>query len=35
MLRTLEPARLATGHGRVVERPVAAMDNAIARAEAV
>jgi glyoxylase-like metal-dependent hydrolase (beta-lactamase superfamily II) len=34
-LRTLEPARLATGHGRVLERPVAAMEEALARAEAV
>ena len=31
-LRALEPTRLATGHGRVVERPVAAMDAALARA---
>lgn len=30
-LRALEPARLATGHGRVVESPVAAMDEALAR----
>jgi len=27
------PARLAVGHGNVVERPAAAMDAAIARAE--
>jgi glyoxylase-like metal-dependent hydrolase (beta-lactamase superfamily II) len=32
-LRALEPARLAVGHGDVVERPGAAMDAAIARAE--
>jgi glyoxylase-like metal-dependent hydrolase (beta-lactamase superfamily II) len=31
-LRTLEPARLAPGHGKVVESPVAAMDAAIAKA---
>lgn len=30
-LRALEPARLAPGHGRVVEDPLAAMDAAIAR----
>jgi glyoxylase-like metal-dependent hydrolase (beta-lactamase superfamily II) len=30
-LRALEPARLASGHGRVVERPVASMDEALAR----
>jgi glyoxylase-like metal-dependent hydrolase (beta-lactamase superfamily II) len=30
-LRALEPARLAPGHGRVVEDPGAAMDAAIAR----
>ena len=30
-LRTLDPARLATGHGKVVESPAAAMDRAIAR----
>jgi glyoxylase-like metal-dependent hydrolase (beta-lactamase superfamily II) len=30
-LRTLDPARLATGHGKVVESPGAAMDRAIAR----
>lgn len=30
-LRALEPRRLAVGHGRVVEDPVAAMDSAIAR----
>lgn len=32
-LRQLEPARLATGHGRVVEQPVAAMDEALVRSE--
>jgi glyoxylase-like metal-dependent hydrolase (beta-lactamase superfamily II) len=31
-LRALEPARLAVGHGPVVEDPLAAMDRAIARA---
>jgi glyoxylase-like metal-dependent hydrolase (beta-lactamase superfamily II) len=31
-LRTLDPARLAVGHGMVVERPGEAMDAAIARA---
>jgi glyoxylase-like metal-dependent hydrolase (beta-lactamase superfamily II) len=31
-LRALEPARLAPGHGKVVESPVGAMDRAIARA---
>jgi glyoxylase-like metal-dependent hydrolase (beta-lactamase superfamily II) len=31
-LRALEPARLAPGHGKVVESPLAAMDAAIARA---
>ncbi|HYH59662.1 MAG TPA: MBL fold metallo-hydrolase [Thermoleophilaceae bacterium] len=31
-LRELEPARLATGHGAVVDDPVAAMDEAIRRA---
>ena len=31
-LRALEPARLAPGHGRVIEAPVAAMDDAIAAA---
>jgi glyoxylase-like metal-dependent hydrolase (beta-lactamase superfamily II) len=31
-LRALEPARLAVGHGPVVEDPLAAMDGAIARA---
>ena len=31
-LRALEPTRLATGHGRVVERPTAAMDAALRRA---
>lgn len=30
-LRDLAPARLAPGHGRIVDRPVAAMDHAIAR----
>lgn len=30
-LRALEPARLAPGHGKVVEDPVGAMDAAIAR----
>jgi glyoxylase-like metal-dependent hydrolase (beta-lactamase superfamily II) len=30
-LRTLDPARLAPGHGKVVEAPGAAMDRAIAR----
>ena len=30
-LRALEPARLAPGHGNVVESPAAAMDAAIAR----
>src|SRR3954469_19981215 len=30
-LRTLEPARLAPGHGKVVEAPAAAMDAAIAK----
>lgn len=28
-MRTLEPARLAVGHGRVLEQPIAAMDGAI------
>ncbi|MFT3865640.1 MAG: MBL fold metallo-hydrolase [Solirubrobacterales bacterium] len=32
-LRALEPARLAPGHGKVVEDPGAAMDAAIRRAE--
>jgi glyoxylase-like metal-dependent hydrolase (beta-lactamase superfamily II) len=32
-LRALDPARLAVGHGNVVERPGAAMDAAIATAE--
>jgi glyoxylase-like metal-dependent hydrolase (beta-lactamase superfamily II) len=32
-LRALEPARLATGHGRVLEAPNAALDRAIAWAE--
>jgi glyoxylase-like metal-dependent hydrolase (beta-lactamase superfamily II) len=31
-LRALDPARLAPGHGKVVEAPGAAMDRAIARA---
>jgi glyoxylase-like metal-dependent hydrolase (beta-lactamase superfamily II) len=31
-LRALEPARLAPGHGKVVESPLAAMDAAIAKA---
>jgi glyoxylase-like metal-dependent hydrolase (beta-lactamase superfamily II) len=30
-LRALEPARLAPGHGKVVDSPAAAMDQAIAR----
>jgi glyoxylase-like metal-dependent hydrolase (beta-lactamase superfamily II) len=30
-LRDLEPARLAPGHGRIVQQPLAAMDRAIAR----
>ena len=30
-LRALEPARLAPGHGQVVENPLDAMDRAIAR----
>jgi glyoxylase-like metal-dependent hydrolase (beta-lactamase superfamily II) len=33
-LRALEPARLAVGHGAIVEAPAAAMDRAIARAAA-
>jgi glyoxylase-like metal-dependent hydrolase (beta-lactamase superfamily II) len=33
VLRALDPARLAPGHGKVVESPGAAMDAAIARAE--
>jgi glyoxylase-like metal-dependent hydrolase (beta-lactamase superfamily II) len=33
-LRALEPARLAVGHGAIVEAPAAAMDSAIARAAA-
>jgi glyoxylase-like metal-dependent hydrolase (beta-lactamase superfamily II) len=32
-LRALDPARLAVGHGNVVESPAAAMDAAIAKAE--
>lgn len=31
-LRALEPARLAVGHGKVLESPLAAMDNAMAAA---
>jgi glyoxylase-like metal-dependent hydrolase (beta-lactamase superfamily II) len=31
-LRALDPARLAPGHGKVVEGPAAAMDRAIAKA---
>jgi glyoxylase-like metal-dependent hydrolase (beta-lactamase superfamily II) len=31
-LRALEPSRLAVGHGRVLEPPLAAMDKAIAKA---
>jgi hypothetical protein len=30
-MRALDPARLAPGHGKVVEAPAAAMDRAIAR----
>ncbi len=30
-LRDLEPSRLATGHGRVVESPIAHMDHALAQ----
>jgi len=33
VLRRLDPQRLATGHGRVLESPAAKMDKAIARAE--
>jgi glyoxylase-like metal-dependent hydrolase (beta-lactamase superfamily II) len=33
-LRALDPARLAVGHGAIVEAPTAAMDRAIARAAA-
>jgi glyoxylase-like metal-dependent hydrolase (beta-lactamase superfamily II) len=33
-LRALDPARLAPGHGKIVESPAAAMDAAIARADA-
>jgi glyoxylase-like metal-dependent hydrolase (beta-lactamase superfamily II) len=33
-LRALEPARLAPGHGQIVDAPVAAMDAAIAKAAA-
>ena len=32
-LRALDPARLAVGHGRVLEAPAAAMDGAIAAAQ--
>src|SRR5919202_1732241 len=32
-LRALDPARLAVGHGNVVEAPAAAMDAAVAKAE--
>lgn len=32
-LRALDPARLAPGHGKVVEAPAAAMDRAIAKAQ--
>ncbi len=32
-LRALEPRRLAAGHGPIVDAPVAAMDEAIARAQ--
>jgi glyoxylase-like metal-dependent hydrolase (beta-lactamase superfamily II) len=32
-LRALQPARLAVGHGKVVDEPVAAMDRAISEAE--
>ena len=32
-LRALDPARLAVGHGRVLEAPAAEMDRAIAAAE--
>jgi hypothetical protein len=31
-LLALEPTRLATGHGPVVKRPLAAMDEALAKA---
>jgi glyoxylase-like metal-dependent hydrolase (beta-lactamase superfamily II) len=31
-LRALDPARLAPGHGKVIEAPGAAMDAAITRA---
>lgn len=33
-LRALEPKRLAPGHGKVIEDPAAAMDSAIAQADA-
>ena len=33
-LRALQPARLAPGHGKVIESPLAAMDAAIAKAAA-
>jgi hypothetical protein len=32
-LRTLNPTRLAVGHGRVLENPLAIMDAAIQEAE--
>jgi glyoxylase-like metal-dependent hydrolase (beta-lactamase superfamily II) len=31
-VRALDPARIAPGHGKVVEAPAAAIDAAIARA---
>jgi glyoxylase-like metal-dependent hydrolase (beta-lactamase superfamily II) len=31
-LRAMDPARLAPGHGKVVESPAAEMDRAIAKA---
>lgn len=34
-LRSLQPSRLAVGHGKVLERPDAEMDEAIAKAENV
>jgi glyoxylase-like metal-dependent hydrolase (beta-lactamase superfamily II) len=33
-LRALEPARLAPGHGKIIDAPLAAMDAAIAKASA-
>jgi glyoxylase-like metal-dependent hydrolase (beta-lactamase superfamily II) len=33
-LRALEPSRLAPGHGKVVDAPLAAMDAALAKASA-